>query len=151
MEIIQLLQQNSHYILFGAFILFASKNQVLSKIYGLESISVQEAFQVFKKKSANTLFLDIRTAWELERGPRIKKAKAIPLSELSKRMHEIKKDNGVDKQIIVVCRSGHRAKSAGIKLKKAGFSDVYVMKGGLIGWQRAEYPVTQPKKSGSFG
>ncbi len=151
MEITQLLQQNIYYILFGVFILFAFKNRILSKIYGLETISVQEAFQLFKKKSAKSLFLDVRTKWETEREPGIKKAQAIPLSDLSKRMHEIKKNNGTNKQIIIVCRSGLRARSAGIKLKRAGLSNVYVMSGGIIGWQRAEYPTTQPKKTNSYG
>jgi rhodanese-related sulfurtransferase len=148
MDISQFIQQNFTYILSVFLIIFMFKNRILAQVYKLETISVENAFQVFKKKSINTTFLDVRTAWELKRDPKIKKSKFIPLSELSGRVDEIEK-GGKDKKIIVVCRTGARARAAGIKLKRQGFSDVHVMRGGIMGWQRADYPLSVPKVKNS--
>ncbi len=151
MEFTLFLQQNIYYILFGVLILLMFKTRILSKVYGLQSISVQDAFLAFKGKSGKALFLDVRTKWELDKESKIKKSKAIPLSELSQRMDEVEKLGGSSKKIIIVCRSGSRARSAGVKLKRAGFSDVYVMNGGIMGWQRADYPVTRSKTKVNIG
>jgi len=151
MDISQLIQQNLIYILSFILILFMFKNLILAKVYKLETISTDHAFHVFKEKTINSMFLDVRTDWELKKDPKIKKSKFIPLSELSGRIHEIK-EGGIDKKIVIVCRTGSRARSAGIKLKRAGFSDVSVMKGGIMSWQRADYPLSIPKtKNTSFG
>lgn len=145
MELIHVLQQNLYYILFAVFVLFLFKNRMLSKMYGLQSISVGEAFEDLKRRPSSTLFLDVRTSWELEREPRIKVAKLVPLSDVTVRMVEIK-TSGTDKKIILVCRSSSRARSAGIRLKKAGFSKVFVMTGGMNQWTSANYPVIRPKR-----
>ena len=144
-EFTQLLQQNLVYILSGILILWMFKTRILAKIYQLQSISAQEAYQLLKKKPAEATFLDIRTTWELENESRIKKSKAIPLSQLSGRMEEMK-ELGLDRKIVVVCRSGSRARSAGVKLRRAGFSEVYVMDGGILSWNAADYPTTRKKK-----
>ena len=152
MDITQLIQQNLPYILSIILMLFMFKNQILSQVYKLETISTDHAFHVFKEETINSMFLDVRTDWEVERDPKINKSKFIPLSELSGRIHEIKNQGGVEKKIVLVCRTGSRARAAGIKLKRAGFSDVHVMKGGIMSWQRADYPVTIPKtKNTNFG
>ena len=145
MELPQFLQQNIQYLLFAILLLFMLKNRILSKVVGLQAMSVQDAFEVFKTKPKTSIFLDIRTSWELEKDPKIKTSKWIPLSELSNRMPELEKLGAKEKTIIVVCRTGSRARSAGIKLKRAGYSDVYVMSGGVMSWQRADYPVNFPK------
>jgi len=126
MEFIQLVQQNVLYLIFALLLFLMFRTRILAKIYGLQSISAQDAFQLLRKKDIHTLFLDVRTPWELEHEPRIKKSTSIPLAQLSKRMDEIKA-LGLGRKIVIICRSGNRAKSAGLRLRKAGFSDVYVM------------------------
>lgn len=145
MDIAQILQQNFHYVLLALFLFLLFKNRILAKIYGIESISAQQAFADFKRP-AKSLFLDIRTKWELDTEPRIKISKTIPLSELPARMDELTAKTE-QRKIIVVCRSGHRAIGAAIKLKKAGLNDVAVMSGGMIAWQRQDYPLLRPKKN----
>ncbi len=145
MEITQFLQQNVFYILAALLFLWMAKASILAKIYNLQSIHSQEAFQLLQKKPEAAVFLDIRTKWELEREPRIKKSISIPLSDISSRIDEIKQLSS-EKQLIIVCNSGGgRAKSAGVKLKKAGISDIYVLKGGMQSWRTADYPVTKVK------
>ena len=144
MNIFLFLQEHFYYVLAAIAIIFLFKNKLLAKVYNVRYMSVEDAFSAYQK-SSKSLFLDIRTTWEIEKDPRIKSAKAIPLSELRQRLGEIKK-RGADRNIIVVCRSGHRAVNAGIKLKKAGFNNVSVMNGGIAAWQRSGYPVSKPKK-----
>mgnify|MGYP003960243341 FL=1 len=97
MDIYQLIQQNLPYILSLLLMLFMFKNLILAKVYKLETISTEHAFHIFKEKTINSMFLDVRTDWELKRDPKIKKSKFIPLSELSGRINEIKK-GGVEKK-----------------------------------------------------
>ena len=42
-----------------------------------------------------------------------------------------------NKPVYVYCRSGHRSGISAEKLKEEGFTKVYDMKGGILGWQAA--------------
>lgn len=144
MDISLILQENYIYLLFFGLVLLLFKNRFLSRIYKLQFVNAQDAHSA-SRQSSKPLFLDIRTSWEIAQSPRIKASKAIPLSELKQRLDEIQ-SHKEGKQVIVVCRSGGRAISAGIQLKKMGFTEVSVLKGGIAAWLRAGYPVTRPKK-----
>jgi rhodanese-related sulfurtransferase len=43
--------------------------------------------------------------------------------------------------VIVSCRAGNRAGSAGAVLRKNGFQEVFTLKGGILGWQQASKPL----------
>ena len=47
------------------------------------------------------------------------------------------------KPVVVVCRSGMTAQGAAKNLKKAGFEQVYVLDGGIGGWQQADLPLAK--------
>lgn len=85
-----------------------------------------------------TLVLDVREAPEFATG-HLPKARHIPMQELSKRIDEIGKYK--DKPVIVTCRTGARAGAASRFLRRAGFTAVYQLKGGLAAWQQASLPV----------
>jgi rhodanese-related sulfurtransferase len=78
-----------------------------------------------------TLVLDIREGEDFAAG-HLPRARHIPLSQLSNRVEEIGKFK--DKTVIVTCRTGARAGSASRLLRKAGFTAVYQLKGGLAAW-----------------
>ena len=48
--------------------------------------------------------------------------------------------NSRDRDIVIVCRSGHRSLLAGRTLKEIGFSNVRSLKTGLRGWNDYEMP-----------
>ena len=52
-----------------------------------------------------------------------------------------------DKQIYLFCMSGNRATRAAEKLEAQGFSQVYVVEGGLNAWKQAGKPVQKGKSS----
>jgi rhodanese-related sulfurtransferase len=85
-----------------------------------------------------TLVLDVRDAQEFATG-HLPKARNIPLKELSGRLEEIRKYK--ERPVVVTCRAGPRAGSASRMLKKAGFTAVYPLKGGVAAWQQASLPL----------
>ena len=45
--------------------------------------------------------------------------------------------------VVLVCKTGQTAGDAAKRLKKAGFEQVYVLDGGIGGWQQAELPLAK--------
>jgi len=46
-----------------------------------------------------------------------------------------------DRDVVIVCRSGHRSLLAGANLKLLGFNHVFSLKTGLRGWKDSEQPL----------
>ncbi|MBD7907690.1 rhodanese-like domain-containing protein [Sporosarcina gallistercoris] len=95
---------------------------------GIRTMSTTEVKALTKDKSKQ--FVDVRTPGEYK-GRHVKEFKNIPLNDLGKRMSELDKD----KETYVICQSGMRSARAAGMLKKAGFSDVINVKGGMSAWQ----------------
>jgi rhodanese-related sulfurtransferase len=51
-----------------------------------------------------------------------------------------------DKPIIVACRSGSQSQAACHALRKAGFEQVFNLKGGVLAWESANLPLTKKKR-----
>ncbi len=79
--------------------------------------------------------LDVRQPVEY-RSEYIDGATLIPLTQLKQRMRELPKD----REILVVCRSGHRSMIATRQLRSAGYN-VKNIDGGMIAWNKAGLPV----------
>jgi len=103
---------------------------------GADSVGTLEATQLMNQPG--TLVLDVREAAEFAAG-HLPRARHIPLGELAKRVDELAKFK--DKAVVVTCRSGARSGSACSTLKKAGFTKVFNLKGGVPAWQEASLPV----------
>jgi rhodanese-related sulfurtransferase len=99
------------------------------------SVEISPA-QAYAKYQQGAFFLDVRSQEEYNQ-VHIKGSTLIPLDELQNRLSELSKD----KDIVVVCLSGHRAKSGTIILQQAGFTHVSCLSGGLQAWRVAGYPV----------
>ncbi|MGM0444667.1 MAG: rhodanese-like domain-containing protein [Fibrobacterota bacterium] len=94
--------------------------------------------QLMEKDSA--LVLDVRTANEVARG-RIPGAVHIPLSQLDERYTEI--DTHMSAPVLVYCRSGNRSTVASKILVDKGFTRVYNLKPGIVGWRQSERKLVQ--------
>lgn len=98
------------------------------------------------KVNRGGVFVDIRGAEEFAKG-HIQGSKNIELAKI--RAGEVKPlEKFKDAPIVTVCNYGNTARAAATALEKAGFSQVYVLQGGLQAWQNASLPVskTQQKK-----
>lgn len=129
----------NHIILAGAFVALLTLliiDLFGAKLKGYPAVGPTEATQLINREDA--LVLDIREGNEFHSG-HIVNALHIPMSKLSDRQAELEKYKS--KPIIAVCRSGNRSGSACARLKKAGFENIYNLKGGMMAWQHASLPI----------
>ena len=108
----------------------------LSNLFGpaipkLTATDVNEKLKFGK----HPLVIDVRQPDEF-RQAHIAGAKLIPLNELHKRMKELPQG----REIVCVCASGSRSRSAAKILAKEGFT-VFDMQGGMHAWRRMKLPV----------
>jgi rhodanese-related sulfurtransferase len=113
---------------------------IFSTLFGpavptLKPAEVQEKL----KNGKRPFLLDVREKQEMREGY-ISGAKLIPLGQLSNRMRELPKD----REIVCVCRSGNRSKSAAKKLIAAGYA-ASNMKGGMLAWRWSKLPMKRDK------
>jgi len=81
--------------------------------------------------SKDIILLDVRTEAEYNQG-HIPGSILIPVDELKNRaLNELKDKNAA---IIVYCRSGARSANASGILASLGYTNVYNMIGGIMGW-----------------
>jgi rhodanese-related sulfurtransferase len=88
--------------------------------------------------SANAVLVDLRETQEYE-GGRLPKAVHIPLSQLESRSGELAKLK--DRPVVAYCMTGNRSSLAAKVLERAGFKDVYQLRGGYRAWKDAGLPV----------
>jgi phage shock protein E len=75
--------------------------------------------------------LDIRTDKEYKQG-HIPGSVHIPLSDLGSKGKKLRKDKG----IVVYCQNGNRSIWAIKRLMGMGFTNLYNLRGGYLGWKR---------------
>lgn len=92
--------------------------------------------------SGKTLVLDVRDTAQFSTA-HLRDARNIPIKELSQRVGELDKFKG--KNVIVVCQSGTQTAKAESILKKAGFTEVYGLTGGITAWQAQGLPTANQK------
>ena len=85
-----------------------------------------------------TRLLDVRTPGEFD-AEHIEGAYNVPLDTLGEHGAEIRA--GVASPVVLVCRSGQRARKAEDALRAAGMTHLYVLDGGMTAWTGAGQPV----------
>lgn len=105
---------------------------------GALNLGTTEAINLINRNHA--LVLDVRNDAEFA-GGHIVDAKHIPLDKLAERLTELNKYK--DKPILVNCQRGARSAKACDILRKAGFTQVNNLQGGLDAWLAAKLPVVK--------
>lgn len=100
------------------------------------SVNPGEATLLINREDA--IIVDVREVDEFAAG-HLPEAKNFPLGKLAERAGELEKFK--DKPVILCCASGMRSGKACGELKKAGFSRLYNLGGGVDAWVSAGYPV----------
>jgi hydroxyacylglutathione hydrolase len=80
--------------------------------------------------------LDVRRKGEYAMG-HVPGAQHIPLDELSRRIHEVARNQ----PLAVICASGYRSSIGASLIERDGFTNVLNVVGGTAGWVRAGYAV----------
>ncbi|KAA6187277.1 rhodanese-like domain-containing protein [Thiohalocapsa marina] len=91
----------------------------------------------------NAAIIDVRPAADFAKG-HIINAVNIPMNGFKNQTAALGKYK--DKPIIVNCRSGSQSQAACHVLRKAGFPEVYNLKGGVMAWENANLPLTRKKR-----
>ncbi len=105
----------------------------------VKEVNTHEATLLINKQDA--IILDTRAAKEFKAGHILSARQIKPEEIREKNFSKLEKNK--DKPIIVVCAMGNTSRSVASSMKKAGFEDVYVLKGGMNAWQSASLPVSK--------
>ena len=97
-------------------------------------VSSEQAVSLINKQ--NALVVDVRAQKYFKR-VRIANSVNIPANEIQNRLGELSKD----RTIIVVDNSGNMSAAASKLLRGVGFTKVYVLDSGLVGWMRDKLPL----------
>ncbi len=106
----------------------------------IPSRSVQEACARLLDINSSSLLIDVRECWEYRLG-HAKDARNMPLSRLSRHLHELPHD----RELMIICLSGHRSLPAAIYLQEHGLERVVNVEGGTWTWWRMNLPMRRGK------
>ncbi len=104
------------------------------------NITAVQATEMINHKDA--VVIDVRPAADFSKG-HIINAINIPASNIANQINQLNKYK--NRPIIISCRSGAQSSVACKQLLKEGFEDVHNLKGGILGWQSENLPVTTKK------
>lgn len=107
--------------------------RIIARLLGVKRMTPAELKDALKKHRKEIVVLDVRSEGEFS-GGHIKDAWHLPLGQLSGGLDML--SGFKTRQVVCVCASGIRSALAAIKLKKAGFEQVYNLSGGMRRWER---------------
>jgi len=132
----------NHVVLVGAFFVVLSAliwNLVANPggKYNIDAVTATT-----KINHEDGIVLDVRSMAEFKDG-HIINAENVPLNGLNNNLKKLEKHK--NRPIIAVCRSGSRSGAACSTLRKAGFEQVFNLRGGMMAWESANLPVKRNK------
>ncbi|MCC7326559.1 MAG: VTT domain-containing protein [Burkholderiales bacterium] len=94
------------------------------------------------EQSDRPLLVDVRTADDFV-GPlgHIPGARNIPLEELSAHLAQLEPSK--QHPLMLICRTQKRSLTAAHQLKQAGFTDVWILRGGMEQWNKEGYAIAR--------
>lgn len=95
-----------------------------------KSINNEDAKKIIENKK-DLLIIDVRRYSEYKAG-KIPQAINIPVEELEWEIEELKEH--IDKPILIYCKAGHKSALACEMLKEEGFTNLYNLGQGLLGY-----------------
>lgn len=108
----------------------------------IETISPTDAAKILKE-NPNTMILDVRMAGEVSQSY-IENSLNIPVDMIQGKVGELSESK---KDYFILCRSGGRAAKAAKIMIQAGISNIKVIDGGMLQWQKEKLPFTKGKVS----
>lgn len=132
-----------HWALSAAFLfilMLLVMAELRRKALGFKEVNPTQAVQLMNHDQA--VVIDVREEQEYQSG-HIVGALHVPVGLLESRVNELNLDQ--TKPIIVYCRTGQRAATAGVALSKMGFVNVSKLSGGVLAWQSASLPLEKGK------
>ncbi len=100
----------------------------------IKEINASELAQWIGDASHKLRVIDVRQMQEIAMGT-VPRAEALPLHMLPEKIGQL----SPSEKLVVVCRSGARSAQACMFLQQQGFSDVYNLRGGMMGWVQSGF------------
>ena len=114
-------------------------------LHSKKFVSASELRDRIKQKD-DMVIIDVRTEEEF-RGDlgHIKGALNLPLNQIEKRLDDLEEDLKPFRElpVYVVCRTDRRALSGASMISREGFKNVFILEGGMAGWNRENFPITR--------
>jgi rhodanese-related sulfurtransferase len=106
----------------------------------VEEIAPRELQDKLLNDGADLQLLDVRSTIEYAEG-HVANTRNVPITALPQQLVKL----GLDptRPVIAICLSGHRSVPAYRLLKRAGYSQVYSLSGGMLAWWAARLPTTR--------
>ncbi len=105
----------------------------------IKEIESPELAQWVRDENHKLRVIDVRQMQEIAMGT-VPGAEPLPLHTLPARVSELSNDE----KLVIICRSGARSAQACMFLQQQGFSNVYNLRGGMIGWVQSGLPAVPP-------
>lgn len=106
-----------------------------------------ETVASLRENGSRVKVIDVRTPAEFE-SVHIPGSYNVPLDQLSEHREEIR--SALQEPVILVCKSGMRARQADELLRAADLTHVHVLDGGLAAWEAAGKPVRRGRQKWSL-
>ncbi len=130
-------------VLFVSVVFIASTGIAQSETLNSTTIA-PEAFSQKMVELPSAPIIDVRTPEEYSEGHL---ADAINYDWYSEDFKDNVSKLDKSQPVFIYCRSGHRSGEAKKAMKAMGFEKVYELKGGVLAWEEAELPMTEPTKA----
>jgi rhodanese-related sulfurtransferase len=106
---------------------------------GMADLSADALKARLSRDAAGVAVVDVRTGFEY-RGGHIPGAVSVPLHAVPFRLGALQPYQ--DREVVLVCLSGHRSRLAGLVLRLAGFRRLANLDGGMAAWRGRGYRET---------
>jgi rhodanese-related sulfurtransferase len=130
-----------HWMLFavlGVLLVLLAHNLAGDFISGGGKLAPAQAVQLINREGA--VVLDVREQPEFERG-HIVNARHAPATALDGQLAALASYR--ERPVLLYCAAGNVSARVSKALRRAGFSKLYILKGGLASWQQENLPVAR--------
>ena len=113
-------------------------NEIAGRLSGIRRLGPAEVTALINH--GNALLVDVRGASDFEKG-HIAGSKNVQMTQFDPENKQLASAKSLP--VVMVCKAGQTASFAARRLRKAGFTDVAVLEGGIQAWQAADLPLVK--------
>ena len=113
-------------------------NEIAGRLSGVRRLGPAQLTALINREDA--LVVDLRPIADFDKG-HIAGAKNVQMSQFDPENRQLAPAKSLP--VVLVCKVGETASTAARRLRKAGFSNINVLDGGIQAWQAADLPLVK--------
>lgn len=113
-------------------------NEIAGRLSGVRRLGPAQLTALINRD--NALVVDLRPIADFDKG-HIAGSKNVQMSQFDPENKQLAPAKALP--VVLVCKAGESADGAAKRLRKAGFSNVSVLEGGIQAWQSADLPLVK--------